>query len=351
MEHGELLEISVVVDSEAAEAVSELFNRYNGGGYEEENEAGEAAGGGAVIEATGFDDFDQPIDGQFRIVVKTYIKPGRRGQEIRRQIEEGLWHLGRIYPIPEPDIRVVREEDWAHAWKKFYKPMRVGKRVVLKPTWEEFTAAADDLIIELDPGMAFGTGLHPSTRLCLAALEALVRPGDAVLDLGTGSGILAIAAAKLGAQCVVATDIDPVAVTVAQANLAANGLLPELANPSLANIPAFTPVVEVRQESVPAGMAGRFQVIVANILAEVLVGLFDSKYGNVPLAEPLAPGGHMVLSGIIEEKGEMVAAAAARHGLELVDRRQENDWLALVVRRPGEGARDAEMRKSGESSQ
>lgn len=346
MEQGELLEISVVVDSEAAEAVSELFNRYNGGGYEEENEAGEAAGGGAVIEATGFDDFNQPIDGEFRMVVKTYIKPGRRGQEIRRQIEEGLWHLGRIYPIPEPEIRVVREEDWAHAWKKFYKPMRVGKRVVLKPTWEEFTAEPDDLVIELDPGMAFGTGLHPSTRLCLAALEELIRPGDAVLDLGTGSGILAIAAAKLGAQYIVATDIDPIAVSVAQANLAVNGLAPIAANSSAGDLPAFTPTgftptVEVRQESVPAGMAGRFQVILANILAEVLVGLFDGKYGNVPLAEPLAPGGHLVLSGIIEEKGEMVAAAAARHGLALVGRRQENDWLALVVRRPEDSAQDA----------
>ena len=101
---GEILEISVESDSEAAEAVSELFNRFNGGGYEEDSEAGEAGGGGAVIEATGFDDFNQPIDGQYKVVVKTYIKPGERGETIRRQIEEGLWYLGRIYPIPEANF-------------------------------------------------------------------------------------------------------------------------------------------------------------------------------------------------------------------------------------------------------
>jgi ribosomal protein L11 methyltransferase len=220
---------------------------------------------------------------------------------------------------------VVREEDWANAWKQFYKPMRVGRRVVLKPSWEAFTPGLDDLVIELDPGMAFGTGLHPSTRLCLAALEELVRPGDAVLDVGTGSGVLAIAAAKLGAARIVATDIDPVAVAVAESNLAANGLAPALTT---------SPTVEVRQESVPPGMAGQFEIIVANILAEVLAGLLDSKYGNTPLAEPLAPAGHLILAGIIEEKVDLVIEAAARHNLTLMGSSQENDWVALVVQRP-----------------
>lgn len=323
MQPGEMLEIAVEVDSEAAEAVSELFNRYNGGGYAEDSEAGEASGGGAVIEATGFDDFEQPVEGEYRLVVKTYIKPGARGETIRRQIEEGLWFLGRIYPIPEPTIRTVREEDWAHAWKKFYKPMRVGKRLLLKPSWENVESTPGDLVIELDPGMAFGTGLHPSTRLCLAALEEVVAPGDAVLDVGTGSGVLTIAAAKLGATTLVATDIDPIAVRVAAENALANGLRPAPDGP-----------LEVRQESVPAGMAGRFQVVVANILAEVLAKLFDSAYGNVPLAEPLAPGGTMILAGIIEDRADLVIDAARRHGLDVVKRLQEEDWVALVARKP-----------------
>ncbi|MCC9079064.1 50S ribosomal protein L11 methyltransferase [Litorilinea aerophila] len=317
-----LIEIAVSVDSEAAEAVSELFNRYNGGSYAADSAEGEASGGGAVIEATGFDDFGQPIAGQFRLTVKTYIKPGRRGAQIRRQIEEGLWHLSQIYPIPEPQIRTLRQEDWAHAWKKFYKPLRVGRRLVLKPSWEAFQPQPDDLVIELEPGMAFGTGLHPTTRLCLAALEEHIQPGDAVLDVGTGSGVLAIAAARLGARFIVATDIDPLAIQATRENLTRNGLdgLPDLE-------------VDVRQGSVPDGLTGRFQVVVANILAEVLVGLLDGTYGNVPLAVPLATGGHLILSGILAEKDAMVLQAAARHGLQLVDRKQEEDWVALVVQK------------------
>jgi ribosomal protein L11 methyltransferase len=320
----EILEISVEVDGEAAEAVSELFNRYNGGGYEEDNAAGEAGGGGAVIEASGFDDFHQPIEGQYKVTVKTYLKPGARGVAVRRQIEEGLWRLSLLYPMPEPQLRVLHEEDWAHAWKKFYKPLRIGHHVVLKPTWEEFTPQVGDLVVELDPGMAFGTGLHPTTRLCVAALEALVQPGDQVLDLGTGSGVLAIVAAKLGAAALVATDIDPIAVAVARENVELNGL---------ALAPAGTLAVELG--SVPSGMAGRFDLIVANILAEVIAGLFDGSYGNVPLAEPLAPQGKMILSGIIDEREHVVIEAATHHGFALVGREVEGDWVALIMQRAG----------------
>lgn len=315
---GELIEIAVDVDDEAAEAVSELFNRYNGGSYEEENEAGEAGGGGAVIEVTGIDDFGNPIPDKYRVVVKTYIKPGQRGENTKRQLEEGLWRLSLLYPIPEPQVRIVQEEDWATAWKKFYKPLRIGQRVVLKPTWEEFTPNADDIVIHLDPGMAFGTGMHPTTRLCILALEEVVKPGDTVLDLGTGSGVLAFVAAHLGATKVFASDIDPLAVRVARENAVLNHIDDK--------------ILTVELSSVPAQMTGRFQVIVANILAEVLVGLFDGKYENTPLAEPLAAGGTFILSGILAEKADMVLQAAARYGLHLIDTKQEGDWVALVVR-------------------
>jgi ribosomal protein L11 methyltransferase len=315
----EIIEISVECDTEAAEAVSELFNRYNGGDYNDDSEAGEASGGGAVVESIGYDDWGRPIDSEFRLWVKTYIKPGARGTEIQRQIEEGLWRLSLLYPIPEPQIRSLREEDWAHAWKKFYKPLRVGQRVVLKPSWEEFAAEPDDIVVELDPGMAFGTGLHPTTRLCIAALEEVVRPGDAVLDLGTGSGVLAIVAHKLGAIQVLAADIDPIAVEVTTENAGRN------------DVPVGD-VLDVRLGSVPAGMPQRFQVIVANILAEVLAKLFDAEYGYPPLAEPLAPGGTMILSGIIDFRTDIVVDAAQRHGFQVVERKQEGDWVALVVR-------------------
>lgn len=320
-----ILEISVECDAEAAEAVSELFNRFNGGDYDADSEAGEASGGGAVIETTGYDDFGEPIAGEFRIVVKTYIKPGDRGEQIRRQIEEGLWFLSRIYPMPEPQLRTLHEEDWANAWKRFYKPLRVGRRVLLKPSWEEVEVAPEDIVVELDPGMAFGTGLHPSTRLCIAALEEYVRPGDAVLDVGTGSGVLAIVAHKLGAATILATDIDPIAVEVTQENAARN------------NVPLHVhPGIMVEQGSIPKNAAARFDVVVANILAEVLVKLFDGEYSYPPLAEPLKPGGALILSGIIEERAEIVVAAAQRHGCTLIDRKQEGDWVTLVVRKQAE---------------
>jgi ribosomal protein L11 methyltransferase len=321
-----LLELSVACDAEAAEAVSELFNRYNGGGYDEENEEGEAGGGGAVIEATGFDDERQEYAGAHRIVVKTYLKPGARAAEARRLIEEGLWRLSLLYPIPEPVVRPVREEDWAHAWKQFYKPIRIGRRVVLKPTWEQWEGRADDLVIHLDPGMAFGTGMHPTTRLCIAALEEHVKPGDRVLDVGTGSGVLAIVALRLGSAFVLATDIDPLAVRVAEENAGLNGFATTAGD---VNAP-----LEVRKESVPPDVAGSVQVLVANILAEVLAKLFDGAYGNTPLAQPLAPGGVMILSGILEDRAHLVDEAAQRHGLVAVGRLQENDWVALIYRRP-----------------
>lgn len=321
MHEDELVEIAVEVDGEGAEAVVELFNRYNGGDWIEDSAAGEASGGGAVVESTGYDDLGSPVAGEFRMLVKTYLKPGPRGRRIQRQIEEGLWRLRLLYPMPEPVARVVQEEDWAHAWKQYYKPLRIGRRVLLTPAWEEPEALPGDVVVQIEPGMAFGTGLHPTTRLCVAAVENWVQPGDAFLDIGTGSGVLSIAAAKLGAAPVWATDIDPLAIRAARENALRNG------------IPLSPQGMHIEQGSVPMGQEGRFKVIAANILAEVLVGLFDSDYENIPLAEPLAQGGHLILSGILEEKSAMVLSAAARHGLNEVERRQEGDWVALVVGR------------------
>lgn len=319
MEKDELIEIAVEVDGEAAEAVSELFNRYNGGDWESDSEAGEASGGGAVIESSGYDDFGTPVEGEYRAVVKTYLKPGPRGQTIRRQIEDGLWRLSLLYPIPEPTFRTVRTEDWANAWKKFYHPMRIGRRVLLAPAWEDVEGLPGDVIVRLEPGMAFGTGMHPTTRLCVAALEKWLQPGQALLDVGTGSGVLSIVGAKLGASSVYATDIDAIAIDSAQDNARANGV--------------DEGMLRIHLGSVPQGMTRQFPIVVANILAEIIVKLFDGAYGGVPLHDPVADDGTLILSGIIEEKDEMVLEAARRHGFQEVERYQESDWLALVLQR------------------
>lgn len=288
------LEVSVQVDGETAEAVSEVFNRYSHGG--------------AVIEET-ISDTDEAVGETF--TVKVYL-PFEDGQAVGRQeIEQALWHLSQLYLISAPRLRHLSEEDWAHTWKKHYQVLRVGQRIVVKPSWQTYTSRPDDVVVELDPGMAFGTGLHPSTRLCLVALEEHLTPGMRVLDVGTGSGILAIAAARLGAGPVLALDIDPIAVEVARANVAANKV------EHIVNVePGSWPTLEPRLA---------FDIVLVNILAETIVELL-----NEGLVHCLREAGLIVVSGIIESQEATVVKALGAQGMDVVERLQEKDWVALV---------------------
>ncbi len=211
---------------------------------------------------------------------------------------------------PEITIRFVAEEDWADAWKQYFKPQRIGDRFVVKPTWEPFSPAPDDLVIEIDPGMAFGTGLHATTRLCLRALEKRVTPDMTAADVGTGSGILAVGAALLGASYVEATDIDPLAVRIARENVAVNRMEDR---------------VSVEEASSPP--EGPFQLIVANILADVILAMTSDLY------DALMPEGILIASGIIENRAEDV-----RRGLEFADFKilqtdSDGEWVAITARR------------------
>ena len=288
----EWLEVSVTVENETAEAVAEVLSRY--------------APRGVVIEA-GPDGWNAGP-----VIVRAYLPADDRLRANKRSVEEALWHLGQIQPIPAPTFHPVAEEDWAEAWKKQLKVLHIGQRIVIQPSWLDYTPAPGEIIIRLDPGMAFGTGLHPTTQMCLAALEELVNPGTHVLDLGTGSGILAIAAAKLGAGHVLAVDNDPVAVKTARGNVATNGVQEtvNLVRGSLADVP----------ES--------YDLIVVNILAKVIVEMAQQG-----LANRLRPGGTLIAAGIITDQKLQVVTALKRAGLALTGQQLIDDWVCLVAER------------------
>jgi ribosomal protein L11 methyltransferase len=307
------IEISVRADGEAAEAVSELFNRLN---------SRPDGQGGAVTEVSGFD----PIGDDHHpfVTVKTYLPADELDTvERQRQIEEGLWFLGRIHPLSEPQVRRLAEEDWANAWKASYHPLRIGQRFWVIPAWlaNDTPDAPGTLRIILDPGMAFGTGLHPSTQLCLAAMEDVVRPGLRVLDAGCGSGILSIAAARLGARAVDAFDIDPIAMRATRENASLNDL-PVAIRAVVSAGPGEGSLWQTADGSRPT-----WDVILVNILPHIIIGLLEAG-----LHSYLAPGGRMIFAGIIEAREPEVRAALAERGLIVEKRSVEGDWVALVAR-------------------
>ena len=205
-------------------------------------------------------------------------------------------------------LQGVREEDWAENWKQYYKPFRLGEHMVVKPTWEPWDTQPGDLMIEIDPGMAFGTGTHETTAMCVQLIEKNYR-GGSLLDVGTGSGILAIAAARLGAKGIVAVDIDPDAVRVARENVAHNGL---------------EDFITVRQGDLLQGLSQQFDFAVANILAPVICML------AAPLKNHLKKGGRFVCSGIIREAEEDVRAALQESQYIIDEVCRKGDWVAFA---------------------
>ncbi len=208
-------------------------------------------------------------------------------------------------------VQTVAETDWSENWKKYYKPFRAGRHLVVKPSWEKWDAQPGDLIVEMDPGMAFGTGTHETTALCVEMMEEYYR-GGRLVDVGTGSGILAIAAARLGAEKITAVDIDPDAVRVARENAALNGLADR---------------INVRQGDLIEGLDETFDFAVANILAPII------KILLAPLYRHLTPGALFLCSGILDEQAEDVAQAVQAAGYTLLEVRHKNDWVALAARK------------------
>jgi len=301
---GAWLELSVAADIEAVEAVSEILGR--------------VAPGGTSVEPA-FELVDEGlgarIDPTRPSIVRAYV-PARDPAAAERAAAEAAEALGHLQafglrPIGELTTRIVHEADWAEAWKAHFPVMRIGRRIVVKPTWRDHTPLPGDVSLDLDPGMAFGTGLHPTTRLCLVGLEAVAERGllaDArVLDVGCGSGILAIAAAKLGAASVSGVDTDPIAVEATTANAARNGLGRRIV---------------ARAGSLPSGDAPH-DLVLANLIASVLITLAG------PLRDELRPGGTLLASGIFEDRESAVRAALEGVGLAVSRRWIEGEWVAL----------------------
>lgn len=220
------------------------------------------------------------------------------------------------------ETKLVNEEDWATAWKQYFKPIRVSDRLTIKPTWEEYTPRPEERIIELDPGMAFGTGTHPTTSLCLRTLEKVIQGGEEVIDVGTGSGILAIGACKLGAKHVLALDLDPVAVSSAQENTRLNGLEDQIT----VHLSDLLQVLNSNSEA-KLGVTLPVNVVVANILAEIILLFIDDVY------QALEPGGYYIASGIYKNKEQDVEQALEAANFTIVDRFREDDWIAFVARK------------------
>ena len=305
-----LIEISVNVDGEAAEAVSAILSKYGQGG--------------AILEQGGPANVSQPQ----RIRVKAFLS----AQLITAlpEIEQALWHLGQLYPIPPPSIRWLSEEDWAQESKSGYTTQCIGHRIVIKPSWLPYTGSLDEIVIGLDPGLAFGTGLHPSTRLCLVALEDYLQPGDRVLDVGTGSGILSIAAAKLGADTVVALDVDDEALRVARENIARNGVETtiSLRRASLSPLPTLGSTdSSVQVFNAHGAMDAGFDLLLMNILPKVIATSARA------IAACLVPDGLFAVSGIIQSRESFVRGALASADLAVINRRADKDWVALIGRK------------------
>lgn len=304
-------EIAVTVSSEGEEAVTDLFYQLGSKGVAVESPQLLHD----YIEADVWDYHDfKEVGDLSQCIVKGYFPEDERLRDRLKQLTEKISDLQEIFPGWFIEVRntTVKEEDWANSWKQYYKPIKIGKKLLIKPTWEQVRANAKDIVLEIDPGMAFGTGTHPTTHLCLEAIEKLVQPGNTVYDIGTGSGILAAAAAKLGA-CVKAADIDPMAIKTAKENAHLNH-------------------TEKKMEFYVSNlgkalleMPDKADIVIANITADIIIDFLPQ------LPALMKENGYFLASGIIDTRADEVAAEMIRTGLEIVERQEDSGWVLITA--------------------
>ncbi len=317
------LEISLTVDGELAESVADVLARF-------------APNGVMTEQGVRFVNDEDEGTATGPITVRAYLEVNDKLEETRQKLEESLFYLGMIQPVPTPIYRQIADQNWMEAWKQHYKPILIGQRLLILPAWLE-SPDPNRIPIKIDPGMAFGTGTHPTTQLCLELMEksfdrrhpersegslpgtrdsSLAQNDMNVIDVGCGSGILSIAAIKLGAKTVLGVDIDIESVKNSRENADVNGVGGELI---------------LGQGSVTEVLAGQFAfksapLVVANILGPILIRLFDAG-----LADLIQPKGEIILSGILFEQQEKVIEAGQAKGLKRGEIRQMGDWVALSM--------------------
>lgn len=292
------LEVSFILPGEQAEVVAEILNRY--------------AHQGVVIER------DLQAHDKNQMKVFAYLLEDDTLEHNKGEIEKAIFYLDKILPVPAPTYRQIRDQDWMASWRQFYKPVEIGQRLIIIPAWFDKKENNSRIPIRINPGMAFGTGTHPTTQLSLELLEKYVQPGEVMIDVGCGSGILSVAGILLGASHSIAVDISQAAVLSTNENTALNGVQDK---------------VEVGQASVREIHTGKFSaqnapLVVANILLKVLEELFDLGLGDLVSAE-----GYLIISGILVDQVEAIEKKARTNGFTRIDRIVQADWAAIAFRK------------------
>jgi ribosomal protein L11 methyltransferase len=305
------LEVSLTVDGELAESVADVFARF-------------APNGVMTEQGVRYKDAEDVGTPSGPITVRAYLEVNDQLEETRQKLEEALYYLGMIRPLPTPAYKQIADQNWMESWKQYYKPILIGQRLLIMPAWMD-SPDPNRTAIKIDPGMAFGTGTHPTTQLCLALMETYINlsgfkdlTGFQVIDIGCGSGVLSIAAIKLGAGKALGVDIDEESVNNARENAGTNEVEDEL-------ILGVGSVQEI--------LAGKFAyrkapLVVANILAPILIRLFEAG-----MADLIEDGGKIILSGILQEQEQNVIEAGQAKGLKMNERMQLGDWVALTMSR------------------
>lgn len=298
------IEVKIECDGELAEALAEVLGRF--------------VSHGVVVESlTHFNQKTQENEPTGKLSVSGYLAVNEDLEAKRQKLEEALWHLNQIASIPEPEYRPIKDENWMEAWKVHYHPVPVGDNLLIMPAWKQPEGDEARTVIRINPAMAFGTGTHPSTQLCLRLLEKHLQTGINVIDVGCGSGILSIASLKLGADHVLAVDVDKQSVTATLENAEVNDLTPAYLEAGLGS------VKEIISEQFAIQNA---PLVMVNILANVILDLFDQGLEHL-----VQKKGVLLLSGILQPQEEDVLQRAQKAGFRLLERITDADWVSFAL--------------------